>query len=391
MAPAPSPTVAAVLVAGGSSRRMGGEPKQFRLLAGRSVLERAAAALRAHPAVRRIVAVVPEDEQERVLALLATVQGVEVAAGGASRRDSVAAGLAALAGDPPELVLIHDAARPVLPPSVINRLIGALTKAEGACPVLPLADTLVAREGETLGAVTDRNSYWRVQTPQAFRYSAIWQAHEGWSGDEPTDDAQMLRHAGGRVRRVEGDERLVKLTWEADFARMEATLGQRVSVTGSGFDVHRLKAGQELWLCGLRIEHHHGLSGHSDADVGLHALTDALLGAIGAGDIGDHFPPSDERWRGARSDQFLAHAARLAREGGARLEHLDVTLICEEPKIGPHKAAMRQRIAEIVDVAVGCVSVKATTTEALGFTGRGEGIAAQAVVTLSRVAEDFER
>ncbi len=227
-----------------------------------------------------------------------------------------------------------------------------------------------------------------MQTPQAFRFATLRAAHAQWSGGEPTDDAQMVRAIGREVVAVDGDERLAKLTWDSDFAVAEAALGPRLSVSGTGFDVHRLERGKELWLCGLRVEHDWGLSGHSDADVGLHALTDAVLGAIAGGDIGDHFPPSDPQWKGARSDRFLAHAVQLAREIGARLEHLDVTLICEAPKIGPLKAAMRARIAQIVDLPVGRVSVKATTTEALGFAGRREGIAAQAVATVSRVLEE---
>ena len=332
MTAAPCPPVAAILVAGGGGRRMGGDPKQFRLLAGRTVIERAASALATHPAIGRIVAVVPEGERDRAKALLASVLNVTIVAGGKTRRQSVAAGLTALSSDPPTHVLIHDAARPDVPHGVIDRLLDALDEAEGACPVLPIVDTVVRRDADALGEVTEREALWRVQTPQAFRNRhAIRAAHESWTGAEPTDDAQMVRAAGGTVRAVEGDERLAKLTWEADFERAGMRLGQRVSVTGSGFDVHRLVAGEELWLCGLKIDHPLGLSGHSDADVGLHALTDALLGAIAAGDIGDHFPPSDERWRGARSDQFLAHAAALAHKKGARLEHLDVTLICEDP------------------------------------------------------------
>ena len=382
------PTVAAILVAGGRGSRMGGTPKQFRPLAGRPVIVRAAEALDAHPAIDRIVVAVPREHAERARDLLAHLDALELVAGGETRRGSVRAGLARLAERPPELVLVHDAARPALPSAVVDRLLGALKTGDAACPLLPIADTLAARDGEVLGEVIVRDALARVQTPQGFRFATLREAHARWSGVEPTDDAQMVRALGVAVTVVEGDERLEKLTWDADFVRAEAALGQRVSVSGTGFDVHRLEPGEELWLCGVRIEHDHGLSGHSDADVGLHALTDALLGAIGAGDIGDHFPPTDQRWRGAASDRFLAHAATLARDGGARLEHLDATLICEVPKIGPHKAAMRRRIAEIVDVPVERVSVKATTTEALGFAGRREGIAAQAVATVSRIVEE---
>lgn len=373
---------AAILVAGGSGTRMGDEPKQFRLLAGVPVLRRAADALRRHDSIGPIVAVVPADHRARAETMLDSVAGLKMVTGGQTRRASVAAGLAE-AGRA-ERVLIHDAARPDLPGAVVDRLLRALETAEAACPVLPVPDTMVQATGDLLGEVTDRNQLWRVQTPQAFRTATLHRAHRAWTGAEPTDDAQMVRALGLLVAAVEGDERLAKITWPADLEAMERRMGQRISVMGMGFDVHRLVAGESLWLCGVELTHSHGLSGHSDADVGLHALTDALLGAIGAGDIGDHFPPSDERWRGARSDQFLAHAVQLTRDAGARLEHLDVTLICEAPKIGPHKAAMRQRIGDIVDLPIEHVSVKATTTEALGFSGRREGIAAQAAVTVSR-------
>ena len=386
MAPAHPRTVAVILVAGGRGQRFGGEPKQFRPVAGVPVLARAAAALRQHPSVGRLVVVVPADRHDAARAMLP--DDAVLVSGGETRRASVHAGLLALKSDRPDWVLVHDAARPDLPGSVVDRLLAALESAPAACPVLPVADTLVERAGPVVGTVVDRSILQRVQTPQAFHYDTLLAAHRNWSGDEPTDDAQMVRGAGWDVLAVEGDERLHKLTWPADFARMEPRFGRRVSVTGHGFDVHRLEPGEELWLCGLWLEHSHGLSGHSDADVGLHALTDAILGAIGAGDIGDHFPPSDERWRGARSDRFLAHAVDLVQQAGARLEHLDVTLICEQPKIGPHKRAMRERVATIVDLPVSRVSVKATTTEALGFTGRGEGIAAQATATVSLFEEN---
>lgn len=376
-------SVAAILVAGGLGTRMGDEPKQFRLLAGVPVLRRAADALRRHEAVGPIVTVVPAEHRGRAEEVLDGVTGLTVVPGGETRRGSVAAGLEAV-GDAGR-VLVHDAARPDLPGAVVDRLLAALDDAEAACPVLPVADTMVRATGEALGDVVDRERLWRVQTPQAFRTATLRHAHTVWTGAEPTDDAQMVRALGLAVAAVEGDERLAKITWTADLEAVEARMGQRISVTGMGFDVHRLEAGESLWLCGVELDHSHGLSGHSDADVGLHALTDALLGAIGAGDIGDHFPPSDPKWKGARSDQFLAHAAELARDAGARIEHLDVTLICEAPTIGPHKFAMRERIAGIAGVPIARVSVKATTTEALGFTGRREGIAAQAAATVSRI------
>jgi 2-C-methyl-D-erythritol 4-phosphate cytidylyltransferase / 2-C-methyl-D-erythritol 2,4-cyclodiphosphate synthase len=253
--------------------------------------------------------------------------------------------------------------------------------------VLPIADTL-ATAGDTLGAVVDRSTLLRVQTPQAFRYDDVMTAHEAWTGAEPTDDAQMVRAAGRSVATIPGDPMLDKITRPEDFAAAEARLGRRVFRTGMGFDVHRLGAGEELWLGGIRLPHSHGLIGHSDADVALHALTDAVLGAIGAGDIGSHFPPSDPQWRGAPSSRFLEYAAALVAAAGGRVEHADLTIICEAPKIGPYRDAMRARIAGLLQVPESRISVKATTTERLGFTGRGEGIAAQAVATISMYEAD---
>ena len=309
------PTATAILLAGGRGKRMGGVPKQYRPLGGVPVLRRAADALRAHPRVGELIVVVAEEERGRAADLLDGVTNVRVVTGGVARRDSVAAGLAAL-GQADGLVLVHDAARPLLPGVVVDRLLGALEDADGVSPVLPIPDTLARREDGALTDIVDRDGLVRVQTPQAFSLPILRDAHSRWSGGEPTDDAQMVRAIGGRVVSVEGDERLAKLTWDDDFARAEALLGHRISVIGHGYDAHRLAAGEELWLCGLRIEHDQGLSGHSDADVGLHALTDALLGAIAAGDIGDHFPPSDERWRGARSDQFPRPRRRSGAQGG---------------------------------------------------------------------------
>jgi 2-C-methyl-D-erythritol 4-phosphate cytidylyltransferase/2-C-methyl-D-erythritol 2,4-cyclodiphosphate synthase len=273
-------------------------------------------------------------------------------------------------------VLIHDAARPFLPGAVIDRLLDALESHDGAVPALPVVDTLTRRDG----VAVDREALVRVQTPQAFRLDAIRAAHAAWSGGEPTDDAQVARAAGLDVVLVEGDPALEKLTWEADFARAGAA--RLAPCTGTGFDVHAFGPGDHVWLGGVSIPHERGLKGHSDADVALHALTDALLGAIGAGDIGDHFPPSDPQWRGAPSSLFLEHARDLVADAGGRIVHVDVTIICEAPQIGPHRDAMRQLIAGLLRLPVARISVKATTTERLGFTGRGEGIAAQAVATV---------
>jgi 2-C-methyl-D-erythritol 4-phosphate cytidylyltransferase/2-C-methyl-D-erythritol 2,4-cyclodiphosphate synthase len=353
------------------------------MLGGKAVVAHALDRLAAHPAINHIVIVTGSEQRELLFAALGNRAPI-VADGGATRRLSVLAGLRAI--DQADRVLIHDAARPFVPPTVLDRLLTALDTAPGAVPVLPVADTL-ACAGDQLGAVVDRTTVVRVQTPQAFRYDLIRAVHERWTGPEPTDDAQMLRAAGHAVTSVEGDHMLDKITQPEDFSAAEARFGRRSFRTGMGFDVHRLADGEELWLGGVQIPHSQGLLGHSDADVALHALTDAILGAIGAGDIGTHFPPSDPRWRGARSARFLEHAATLVASAGARIEHVDLTIICEVPKIGPYRDAMRVLISGMLRLPERRVSVKATTTERLGFTGRGEGIAAQAVATVSAYEE----
>lgn len=330
-----------------------------------------------------MVAIAP-DAADMAREALAGLDSIILVDGGDTRRASVSAGLEALAGEAPDNVLIHDAARPTLPQPVVDRVLAALDDHPGAIPALPVVDTIARAKDGVMTGQEDRSALARVQTPQGFRFDDILAAHRAWNhGAEPTDDAQVLRASGGEVAIVDGDEKLAKLTFPEDFA-MQAPPFR----TGTGFDVHALAEGEELWLGGIRIDHEKGLAGHSDADVALHALVDAILGAIGNGDIGSHFPPSDETWRGAPSGQFLSHAAKLAAQAGYRIGNLDVTIICEAPKIGPHKDAMRRKIADFASVQVDAVSVKATTTEKLGFTGRGEGIAAQAVATLIR--EDFE-
>ncbi|MGN5374078.1 bifunctional 2-C-methyl-D-erythritol 4-phosphate cytidylyltransferase/2-C-methyl-D-erythritol 2,4-cyclodiphosphate synthase [Sphingomonas hankookensis] len=372
------PTVALIVAAGSGTRSGSATPKQFAPLAGRPMVAHAYAALAAHPGIDRVVVVIGEGQEA---ALRAALGEVEQVAGGATRRESVVAGLAAIGNA--ARVLIHDAARPFVPAMVIDRLLAALDNAPGAVPVLPVADTL-AMGGAGLGDVVPRNALVRVQTPQAFDVVAIRQAHDAWDGRvEATDDAQMLRAIGLDVAMVEGDPMLDKITYPADFALAEArVLPVLVSRSATGYDVHRLEDGEELWLGGVLIPHDRGLSGHSDADVALHAITDALLGTIGAGDIGTHFPPSDAQWRGAESGQFLAHAAKLVRAEGGIIDFVDLTLICEAPRIGPHRAAMRGRIADILTIPERQVSIKATTSERLGFTGRQEGIAAQAIATI---------
>jgi 2-C-methyl-D-erythritol 4-phosphate cytidylyltransferase/2-C-methyl-D-erythritol 2,4-cyclodiphosphate synthase len=380
LGPAPSFRTAAIVVAAGQGLRAGqAVPKQFAAWRGKPVVRHSAEALAA-AGLAPIVVVIPEGATEIALAALADIAGIRLVTGGRTRQESARYGLEALAGDRPERVLIHDAARPILPAAVLDRLMTALDDEQAAIPVLPVVDSLAyARDGR-MGQPADRAALRRVQTPQAFAFPAILEAHRGWEGaPDAGDDAQVAQAAGITVAFVEGDEALHKLTFASDFAADAAPL--RI---GTGYDVHRLTEGEELWLCGVRIEHSHGLSGHSDADVAIHALVDAMLGAIAGGDIGQHFPPSDPQWRGVSSDRFLAHAARMVAEAGYALANADVTIICEAPKIGPHREAMRARLAELLGVDIGAVSVKATTTERLGFTGRREGIAAQAVVSLVR-------
>jgi 2-C-methyl-D-erythritol 4-phosphate cytidylyltransferase/2-C-methyl-D-erythritol 2,4-cyclodiphosphate synthase len=377
-------TVALIVAAGRGERSGSALPKQFASVAGRPMVAHSYGALTGHPDLDETIVVTGAEQFEPMAEALGRVRCV---VGGETRRQSVRAGLEAVAASGgADRVLIHDAARPFLSHAVIDRLLLGLEEAPGAVPVLPVADTVV-RVDTALGDVVPRDGLVRVQTPQAFHFAAILAAHRGWSGAEPTDDAQMLRAAGGIVAAVPGDPMLEKVTYPGDFAAMEARAAARFRVrSASGYDVHRLEAGEELWLGGILIPHDRGLSGHSDADVGLHALTDALLGTIGGGDIGTHFPPSDPQWKGAASDRFLVHAADLIRARGGILDFVDLTLICEAPKIGPHREAIRARIAALLEIAEDQVSIKATTTERLGFTGRGEGIAAQAIAT-ARIPE----
>ncbi|RZM30670.1 MAG: bifunctional 2-C-methyl-D-erythritol 4-phosphate cytidylyltransferase/2-C-methyl-D-erythritol 2,4-cyclodiphosphate synthase [Sphingomonas sp.] len=369
------PRTIALLVAAGSGTRAGGsKPKQFATVAGRPMIAHAYDALSMHPLVDEVIVVSGVGQDKMVRAALGPVS---VVIGGASRRESVAKGLTAIG--PVERVLVHDAARPFLPADVIDRVLAALEDSEAAVPVRAVADTLVDEDAH----VVPRAGLHRVQTPQGFQRQTLVNAHANWPADEEaTDDAQMVRRLGGSVVLVQGDVMLDKVTYPEDFAAAEARVVWETR-SASGFDVHRLEDGEELWLGGVLVPHHQGLSGHSDADVALHALTDALLGTIAAGDIGTHFPPSDPQWRGASSDRFLAHAAALIAERGGRIDFVDLTIICEAPKIGPYRAAMVERIATILGIVPERVSLKATTTERLGFTGRGEGIAAQAVATVS--------
>ena len=372
--------VTALIVAAGSGSRMGGDlPKQFQILGGKAVLAHAVDAFASHPRITAVRVVIAAGMDDAARTALGARDVGDFIFGGSERAESVAAGLVAI-GD--GIVLVHDAARPFCPQAVVDRLLDALTKGDGAVPVLPVADTLAKGVGR-LDAMVDRAKLLRVQTPQAFHAEDLRYALAEAGKRLATDESSVMVAAGLKVLTVEGDPMLDKLTTAADFARAEAMLGARlVSRSGLGFDVHAFAGEGPIMMGGIEIEHHRGLAGHSDADVVLHAITDALLGAAGLGDIGEHFPPSDPQWKGAASAIFLAHAALLVRSAGGIIDHVDCTVIAEEPKVGPHRLAMRSKVAEILGVAVTQVSIKATTTEQLGFTGRREGIAAQAVATI---------
>jgi 2-C-methyl-D-erythritol 4-phosphate cytidylyltransferase/2-C-methyl-D-erythritol 2,4-cyclodiphosphate synthase len=382
----PATKTAALIVAAGRGQRFGGSlPKQYATLAGVPLLRHSLRAFAAHPAVDTVRAVIHADDR----ALYdAAAEGLEIAApvaGGASRQESVLRGLESLAATPPARVLIHDGARPFVAAAVIERVLAALADSPGAIAALPVVDTLKQADGGRIAGTRDRSGLWGAQTPQGFRFAEILAAHRAAAGEELTDDAAVAERAGLAVTLVEGSRENMKVTSQEDLAVAERWLrgAQEETRVGQGFDVHAFGPGDHVTLCGIRVPHDAGLVGHSDADAGLHALTDAILGALGAGDIGSHFPPSDPQWRGADSGKFLVHARDLVAAQGGRLLHLDVTLICERPKIGPHRDAMVARIAGLLDLPAGRVSVKATTTEKLGFTGRGEGIAAQAVATIA--------
>jgi len=373
----------ALLVAAGRGSRFGSDlPKQYLPLLGRPVLRHAAEALLRDGGVEAILPVTPAGEEASLSALLDGLPLSPAVAGGATRQASVLAGLAALEADPPDVVLVHDAARPCIPPGTVPALLAALRDAPGAIPAMPVSDTLKRGEAGRILETVPRAGLFRAQTPQAFHFAALLAAHRAARGDA-TDDAQLLESAGQPVALVAGHESNVKITWQEDLARMEAQmLARMIPRVGTGFDVHRIVAGRPMVLCGITVPGPVGLDGHSDADVGIHALCDAIYGALAEGDIGRWFPPSEDQWKDADSARFLRHAAtRIAARGGV-LANADVTLICERPKITPHAAAMRERLAALLGVEIGRISVKATTTERLGFTGRGEGIAAQAAVTV---------
>ena len=371
--------IAVLIVAAGKGERAGTSlPKQYESLGGKPMLRRSVEAFAGHP-VRVVIGAGQDALAAQALA------GLDVPApitGGATRQESVRLGLAALAADAPDFVLIHDAARPLVSRAVIAAVVTALEAgAEGALPMVAASDTLRRRDGDGWTLVP-RGGLYRAQTPQGFVYGKIAAAHQVHAANDVTDDVALAELAGMKVEMVEGEEKNIKVTRKEDFALAEALLGSGDVRTATGYDVHKFTDGDHIMLCGLKIPHDHGLEGHSDADVGLHAITDALLGTIGEGDIGQHFPPTDERWRGAASWKFLDHAASLVRDKGGVISHVDLTIICERPKVGPHRDAMKAKVAEILALDPSRVSIKATTTEGLGFTGRREGIAAQAIATV---------
>ena len=380
-------TVAALLLAGGRGTRAGGGiPKQYREIGGITVLRRAIDCFIDCPAVDLIRVVIHADDQELYRAATAGLDILPPVIGGTERHLSAVNGLESLSDFETNIVVIHDAARPFADRGMIERVIAALADAAGAIPALPVSDTLkrVASTDDLIEETVDRAGLWRAQTPQGFRFKAILKAHGQRDSDLPTDDAAVMEEAGMVVCVVDGDERNIKVTTEADFDRAEQILEKRQMQTrvGSGFDVHKLGPGDGVTLCGVKVPCDMSLIGHSDADVALHALTDALLGAVGCGDIGLHFPPSDPQWKGAASHIFVEAAAADIRKAGGSIVNVDVTIIGEHPKVGPHREEMRARVAKYLDIPLDRVNIKATTTERLGFTGRGEGLAAQAVASV---------
>ena len=380
---------AVIIVAAGRGHRFGGDmPKQYRTVGGRMILARTMGAFCAHPAVSTVRAVIHPDDMPLYKCAAAGLPVAEPVFGGKTRQDSVRLGLESLKDESPDIVLIHDGARPFVDFGVINRVIAEVREHQGAIPALPVVDTIKAgetKDGKTLITKTvDRAGLYRVQTPQGFPYAKILTAHEAVKGQELTDDACVAELAAISVVLTKGSEDNFKITTQADLDRAEILLnGKGDDIrTATGFDVHKFSDGSFVTLCGVQVPHDFGLEGHSDADVGLHALTDALLGAIGSGDIGLHFPPSDMKWKGADSTLFLKYAVDLVRGLGGQILNADVTFICERPKIGAHRLAMIEKLAELLGISSSKVSIKATTTEKLGFTGRKEGIAAQACVTV---------
>jgi|SRR5579871_1449660 len=377
--------VAVLVVAAGKGERAGGAvPKQYASLLGKPILRWTIEAFARHPKVAAIQVAIGPDQSKIYATAVAGLDLLPPIIGGATRQESVRRGLEALAVGAPDMVLIHDAARPLVSSRVIDAVIAALESgADSALPLLAVADTLKRNDAGKWTTVS-REGLHRAQTPQGFRFAKILRAHRHYAAQDVTDDMALAELAGLHITAVAGEDANMKVTTPEDFALAEAQLRSRLgeSRTGMGYDVHRFAPGDHVWLCGIKVAHDHSLEGHSDADAGLHALTDAILGAIGEGDIGQHFPPTDERWHGAPSWKFLDHAACLVCNKGGAIVHCDITIICERPKVGPHREAMRARVAEILKLDISRVSVKATTTEGLGFEGRREGLAAQAVATV---------
>ena len=382
---------AVIIVAAGRGHRFGGEmPKQYRNLNGRAVLRHSLGVFCAHPAVSCVRTVIHPDDEALYNAAAEGLPVLPPVYGGATRQDSVRLGLESLKDEAPDIVLIHDGARPFVDFGIINRVINRAEKGDGAVPALPVTDTIKTAVKTPEGALkiektVDRSALWRVQTPQAFPFKDILDAHEKAKGRELTDDAAVAEEAGLSVILVKGTEENIKITTSDDLTRAEERCSQKLPDirTATGFDVHKFEEGSFVTLCNVKVPHDMGLNGHSDADVALHALTDALLGAAGSGDIGLHFPPSDNKWKGADSAQFLQYAVSLVKGLGGKILNADVTLICERPKIGPYRLQMTERLSELLEISASRISIKATTTEKLGFTGRKEGIAAQACVSVA--------
>ena len=384
------PETIALIVAAGRGRRFGGSlPKQYAPLAGKRLLAHTLALFAGHPRIDGVRAVIHQDDRDLYDEAAQGLELLTPTGGGDSRQESVRLGLESLAEVAPAKVLIHDGARPFVATDLVSRVVEALDHVPGALAAVPVTDTLKREADGFTGETVDRSGLWRAQTPQGFHYGKILAAHRDMAGAELTDDAALAERAGLAVRLVEGSVENEKITTQEDLMRAEARLAHSPTETrfGQGFDVHKFGAegsgNGQVQLCGIAVSHERPLIGHSDADVGLHAITDALLGALAEGDIGDHFPPSDQRWKGAPSQIFLQHAGDLVTRRGGKVVNVDLTFICERPKIGPHRRAMARQVAEILSIDPSRVSIKATTTEGLGFAGRREGIAAQAVAAVA--------
>ena len=376
---------AAIIVAAGRGQRLGGAiPKQYLEVGGVPILRHTVDVFLKHSGIDYIQIIIHPDDQELYEAAVGDLDLPKPIYGGDTRQQSVLNGLEAIGDQMPEYVFIHDAARPFLDHSIINNLIKVVDVSGAVIPALKVTDTIKYMGTDKINSTLDRNYLYRAQTPQAFRYKAIFMAHRRFENENMTDDSAIAEKSGLQVRIIEGSEKNFKITTSEDLMKAEMMMGKTYTDirTGYGVDVHAIEKGDHVILGGIKIPHTHSLKGHSDADVALHALTDALLGAMALGDIGDHFPPTDKKWKGASSDIFLKHAADLVYQQEGVIAHIDLTIICEAPKIGPHRDKIRDKISEIIDLDIARISVKATTTEKLGFTGKGEGIMAQAIATI---------